>query len=145
MDQSGSAKKLPSTSTAFAAGARIRSRRTARTSIRALAIVLSCLTIASGAQARDLCFEIPNFFGITTLVGKGFRLPSRNKCKPFQGFTQGPIFALVTGTWTASCAFNLPPLVGACSGTLAIPGSDDDELFPVPSSASGGTCIGTVP
>jgi len=52
--------------------------------------VLALATIPSPALAIDLCIE----FEGTVIVAKNFTLPSKNKCKPFNGFFLG---ALVVG------------------------------------------------
>ena len=42
--------------------------------------------LAGAAHASDYCIDV--FDGGTyTVVGKGFRVPGKNRCKPFMGFT----------------------------------------------------------
>jgi hypothetical protein len=133
--------------------------------------MLLLLTVAP-AHAADLCLSIPNFFGVTPLVGKGFRVPSRNRCKPFNGFTLGssgfPSFVVGTGCTSAdgfafhlaftahntttgnpltgSCSFILPGLgAGSCAGTDTVASSVNDEVFAQTSSASGQSCRIDVP
>jgi len=132
----------------------------------ALGLVLATVTTA---PAIDLCLSIPNFFGTNTLVGKKFRVPPRNQCKSFHGFTQAPPFVLVAGTGCtsangfsfylhftthsastgedliASCSFNASTMNGGCSSTVTIPSLSDNELFPETSSASGQPCTVNVP
>jgi hypothetical protein len=141
--------------------------RKGRTSILALGLVLA---FVAAAQAKDLCLSIPNFFGQAPLVGKGFQVPPKNKCKPFNGFTQGSFSSFVAGTGCTSadgfafhlaftahntasgdtltgyCGFILPGLgAGSCVGTEAIAALLADELFSTTSSASGQSCIVNVP
>ena len=140
-----------------------------RTLILVLALVLAT---AAAVQARDLCLTIPNFFGAVPLVGKGFRVPPRNRCKPFNGFTQGgsgiPTFVAGTGCTSADgfafhlaftahsttsgnpltgyCAFILPGLgAGSCVGTETVASSVNDEIFSQTSSTSGQPCTIDVP
>jgi hypothetical protein len=136
-------------------------------SVLALGLVLA--TVAT-AQAADLCLSIPNFFGQAPLVGKKFRVPPKNQCKPFNGFTQGGFSSFVAGmgctsadgfafhlsftahntasgdTLTGYCGFILPGLgAGSCVGTEAIAAPLDNELFATSSSASGQPCTVNVP
>jgi len=66
-----------------------------RTQSIALAAVL--LLAPQIMHAADFCLVNP------PLVGKGFKIPSKGKCKPFLGFGTG-----VTGIWTG----------GACTNSL---------------------------
>jgi hypothetical protein len=141
--------------------------RKGRTPILALGLVLA--TVAT-APAKDLCLSIPNFFGQAPLVGKGFQVPPKNKCKPFNGFTQGSFSSFVAGagctsadgfafhlsftahntvsgdTITGYCGFILPGLgAGSCVGTEAIAALLADELFSTSSAASGQPCTVNVP
>jgi len=47
-----------------------------------LTVVLAATVLASAARAGDICFTDNQEF---TLVAKSFKLPSRNKCAPWQG------------------------------------------------------------
>lgn len=67
--------------------------RTAQKLVAALGLV--CMSVA-GAQAADLCLTLGGGGG--TIVGKGFTIPPPNKCKPFNGFENGGLGGLVTGT-----------------------------------------------
>jgi hypothetical protein len=136
-----------------------------------LALALVLVTVVP-VQARDLCLTIPNFFGVAPLVGKGFRVPPRNRCKPFNGFTTAqaglPTFVVGTGCTSADgfafhlaftahttttgnpvtgyCGFILPGLgAGSCVGTDAVASAPSDELFAQTSSASGQACTVDVP
>lgn len=140
---------------------------TRRTLILALGFVLATVAMT---RAADLCLTIPNFFGQTPLVGKGFQVPPKNKCKPFNGFTRGGFSSFVVGTGCTSadgfafhlsftahntasgdsltgyCGFILPGLgVGSCVGKEAIAAPLDNELFSTSSSASGQPCTVNVP
>lgn len=41
--------------------------------------------LSGAAQAADFCMEWQTVSQTHTLVGKGFRLPTRGRCKPFYG------------------------------------------------------------
>jgi hypothetical protein len=47
-------------------------------------LTLGLLLLAATTEAKDFCISAND--GVATLVGKGFSLPRRNKCKPFSGF-----------------------------------------------------------
>src|SRR5262245_59427734 len=68
--------------------------------MKRIAIILTAvlaLLAASPALAADLCI---NSAVLGLVVGKGFTLPSKNKCKPFVGFGFGGM-AAGTGCRTA--------------------------------------------
>lgn len=67
--------------------------RTGRILMTALGFL--CLGLTS-ARAADLCLSYDGGGGI--IVGKAFRIPSPNKCKPFHGFEVGGLEGMVTGT-----------------------------------------------
>jgi hypothetical protein len=55
-----------------------------KSSFLALAIALASLgTTATTAKAVDLCFS---YQGGGSIVAKGFKVPRRNRCTPFNGF-----------------------------------------------------------
>lgn len=141
--------------------------RTRRTLILALGFVFA--TVAT-TRASDLCLNIPSFFGQIPLVGKKFRVPPKNQCKPFNGFTRGGFSSFVVGTGCTSadgfalhlsftvhntssgdtitgyCGFILPGLgAGSCKGTATFANEANDELFSWSSAASGQSCTVNVP
>lgn len=147
--------------------------RTGRTLVLALGFILATLATA---QAADLCLNVESIFGVSvSLVGKGFRVPPKNTCKPFSGFTPGGFSSFVVGTGctsvdgfafhlsfmahntnaeslflpstlTGACGFILPGLgAGSCKGTGAFADGADDELFSWSSAASGQPCTVNVP
>jgi hypothetical protein len=140
---------------------------------RPLALGLVFATVAT-AQAKDLCINIPNFFGPNApLVGKKFRVPPKNQCKPFNGFTPSsvPFFVVGTGcmspdgftfylaftghsgqgasavvnTVTGACGFNAPTMNGGCVLTSTVADYPADELFSFSFTATGQTCTVNVP
>jgi hypothetical protein len=44
------------------------------------------LTLTGTARASDYCLQF-NAVGDYEVIGKGFRLPPKNRCKPFGGFS----------------------------------------------------------
>ena len=146
--------------------------RSRRGSLLASALLLATATTA---EAKDLCISVPAGLGWTTgsgtaLVGKGFRVPGRNRCKPFSGIqrdygpavgtgctsTDGFTFTLhVTmhrnvGTFGGvsvfmTCGFNVPTGNGGCGGWVAVPEASDDELSDVSSTATMEPCTVNVP
>src|SRR5215510_1805269 len=114
--------------------------------------VLALAGSASLAQAADLCVQVHLPMGTFQghLVGKGFKVPSKNKCKPFNGFMEpghhfgamavgtgctkadGSLFRLhvtthaadssVTRSW--ACNFVLP---GMSIGNCAFKTIDDNQ------------------
>ena len=147
--------------------------RTRRTLILALGFVFA--TVAT-TRASDLCLNIESMFGIPIpLAGKGFRVPPKNRCKPFNGFTSGSFSTFVVGTGCTSadgfafhlsftahntgaessflpstvagyCGFILPGLgAGSCRGTASFANEANDELFSWSSAASGQSCTVNVP
>src|SRR5262245_54054698 len=60
--------------------------------------VFALFASAAPARATDLCVQVSNYAG--HLVGKGFKVPPKTKCKPFNGFTEpGMLFgAMAVGT-----------------------------------------------
>jgi hypothetical protein len=142
-----------------------------------VSIVVLGLVLATGATAQaDLCLNIADIFGVpVSLVGKKFKVPPKNQCKPFNGFTTGGFSTFVVGTGCTSadgfafhlaftahnpsaessflpstvtgyCGFILPGLgAGSCRGTEAFANKADDELFGWSSFASGQSCTVNVP
>lgn len=65
--------------------------------VRSLLVALALIGISvASAEAVDLCFEYAA--GVDTIVGKGFKVPGKNKCAPFNGFQLGSHAGMVTGT-----------------------------------------------
>lgn len=153
--------------------ATLPSPRKGRPPIAALGLVLATVVTA---QAKDLCINIASIFGVSvSLVGKGFQVPPKNRCKPFTGFTPGGFSTFVVGTGCTSadgfafhlsftahntsaetfflpstitgyCGLILPGLgAGSCRGTGTFADEPSDELFSWSSSASGQSCTVNVP
>ena len=69
-----------------------------RTSTLALALVLG---LGGLSLADDLCISLN---GTATIVGKSFKVPKKNTCRPFVGFEQGSGFYTATVTGAACVA-----------------------------------------
>jgi len=54
-----------------------------------------CISGVTG-HAADVCLSLSGGGG--TIVGENFRIPPVNKCKPFNGFENGGLGGMVTGT-----------------------------------------------
>ena len=66
-----------------------------RTSTLVVALVLG---LSGLSRADDLCVSLN---GTDTIVGKNFRMPKKNTCRPFVGFEQGNGFYTATVTGAA--------------------------------------------
>ena len=66
----------------------------ARHGRRSLVLTLTLVALAGGvrlAQAKDLCI-MTSVYG-EPIVGPGFKIPSKGKCKPFAGFMSNQSFS----------------------------------------------------
>ena len=61
-----------------------------RTGMAALLVVIASFTVQAIAFAKDYCLNFPSQTGIV-LVGQGFSIPSKGKCKTFLGFASGSL------------------------------------------------------
>ena len=141
--------------------------RHGRTFMMAVGFVL---VSAGTAQAKDLCLAVP---GIASgvIVGKGFKSPGKNQCKPFNGFeSNGTHFVAGVGCRSADgdllrlsftmyasssslpnpmtvfCGIPHPDLTGGtCLAIGGTPSNTADELFEGTSSASAEACTVDVP
>jgi hypothetical protein len=135
----------------------------------AMAIALISFGLAS-AHAKDLCVSTATF-GAGGVVGKNFKVPGKNKCKPFHGFTlggtyfvhgsgctsaSGDVFHLAitaaaasnafASPYTFSCTLPLPTLSGGtCASTWAFADSPGDELSEADEPGSAAVCSVDVP
>jgi hypothetical protein len=141
--------------------------RTGRTLVMAIALISMGLV---SAHAKDLCLDTATF-GAGGIVGKNFKIPGKNKCKPFAGFTlggtyfvsgsgctsaSGDVFHLAitaaaaniafASPYTFSCTLPLPTLSGGtCVSTWAFADSPGDELSEANEPASAAVCSVDVP
>jgi hypothetical protein len=82
------------------------------------AVLATALGVADASRAADYCFG----GGLYSFVGKGFKVPTRGKCKPFSGWKTYDLtddVVLVTGTacTTAGGEFVDMSLVSQRAGT----------------------------
>ncbi|MBI3247572.1 MAG: hypothetical protein HYZ50_13800 [Deltaproteobacteria bacterium] len=140
--------------------------RHGRTLLMALGFIFASVVPAS---AKDLCID--GFFS-SPIVGRGFRIPPSNQCKPFNGFTtDGSYFVAGAGCTTSAaggflrlsftahattggtqnpytifCGLPLPSLIGGtCLYTYAYAPSIGDEIAEATTPVSARTCTANVP
>lgn len=124
----------------------------------AAAIVALGLSVGSAAQAADFCFAS----GPSSFVGKGFKLPTKGRCKPFTGWklAYGTWVYTVTGTACTDLSgdftdFNLISQVSGSLGAMLesirlplVPGAPDTYGYELPNGGTAfltGTSIAGVP
>ena len=105
-----------------------------RTLVVALGLVVAS---ALSAEAMDLCVDSGGY----TYVGKKFKVPLRNQCKPFNGFTADRDW-FVTGTGCTSEKGDFFRLQYTANGTSGHVTFSVYCGIPLP-SLTGGTCLFT--
>ena len=105
-----------------------------RTLVVALGLVVAS---ALSAEAMDLCVVV----NPSTTIGKKFKVPLRNQCKPFNGFTSDGLW-FVTGTGCTDADGKFFRLQYTANATIGHTMEGAYCGIPLP-SLSGGTCVVT--
>jgi hypothetical protein len=77
--------------------------------------------LAGVARASDYCIDVTDGGPLSayTLVGKGFRVPGKNRCKPFMGFTSQTFDVTGSACTTADGSHMYVVLTESARGTGA--------------------------
>jgi hypothetical protein len=102
------------------------------------------LTTIGVAEAKDLCITT-NLFGNDGIVGQGFSIPGKNRCKPFNGFVgSGPDWiATGTGCTNADGSLFRVSIIGTTSSTNNSNPIHLNCTLPQP-ALTGGSCLITL-